>query len=66
MEKNVMRKIQHVKTEIVFVRINNYWFRYPQGRSAAILQWFALDLEPPSRGRVEYNTTAGEKSFYNL
>ncbi|MDN3512720.1 MAG: hypothetical protein NG784_15640 [Candidatus Jettenia sp.] len=61
-----MRKIQHVKTEIVFVRINNYWFRYPQGIFAIILQWFALDLEPPSWGRVRCNTTAGEKLFYNL
>ena len=64
--KNLIRKSAHVKTKINSVRINNYRFRRPQGMSATILQWFALDLEPPQRGRVRCNTTSGEKPFYNL
>lgn len=64
--KNLIRKSMHVKTKIISVRIGNYRFRRPQGMSAAIIQWFALDLEPPQRGRVRCNTTSGEKPFYNL
>jgi hypothetical protein len=64
--KNLIRKSMHVKTKIISVRIGNYRFRRPQGMSATIIQWFALDLEPPQRGRVRCNTTSGEKPFYNL
>jgi len=65
--KNLIRKSVRLKTKSISMRINNYYrFRRPQGMSATILQWFALDLEPPQRGRVRCNTTSGEKPFYNL
>jgi len=48
--KNLIRKSVRLKTKIISMRINNYRFRRPQGMSATILQWFALDLEPPQRG----------------
>ena len=48
--KNLIRKSVRLKTKIISVRINNYRFRRPQGMSATIIQWFALDLEPPQRG----------------
>ena len=64
--KNLIRKSVRLKTKIISVRINNYRFRRPQGRSATTLQWIAPDLEPPQRGRVRCNTASGEKPFYNL
>ena len=64
--KKLIRKSMYLKAKIVSVRIGNYRFRRPQGMSATILQGFALDPEPPPRGRVRCNTTSGEKPFYNL
>ncbi|MDE1888947.1 MAG: hypothetical protein KGI30_01605 [Planctomycetota bacterium] len=64
--KNLKRISVHLKTKVIFARINNYRFRHPQGMSATILQWFALDLEPPSCGQIQCNTALGEKPFYNL
>lgn len=55
----------HLRPKINSMQINNHWFRHPQGMSATILQWFALDLEPPSCGQVRCNTASGEKPFYN-
>jgi len=64
--KKLIRKSMYLKAKVVSVRIGNYRFRRPQGMSATILQGFALDPEPPPRGRVRCNTTSGEKPFYNL
>jgi len=64
--KDLIRKSWYLKAKSMFVRIGTYRFRRPQGMSATILQWFALDLEPPQRCRVRCNTTSGEKPFYNL
>lgn len=50
--ENSVRKIRPLKAKITFMQMNNGWFRHLQGMSATILQWFALDLEPPSCGRV--------------
>ena len=50
--ENSVRKRRPLKAKITFMRMNNGWFRHLQGVSATILQWFALDLEPPSWGRV--------------
>jgi len=63
--KNFVRKIRPLKAKIMFMQMNNVWFRHLQGMSATIRQWFALDLEPPSCGLVRCNTTLGEKPFYN-
>ncbi|HHT9110952.1 MAG TPA: hypothetical protein ACFYDZ_07320 [Candidatus Brocadiaceae bacterium] len=64
--KDLLRKWNQMKIKSMVMRINNGWFRHPMGMSATILQWFALDLEPPSCGRVLCNTALGEKPFYNL
>ncbi|NUO09156.1 MAG: hypothetical protein HUU08_10825 [Candidatus Brocadia sp.] len=63
--ENATKRFRQLKPKIDSMRINRCWFRHPLGMSATILQWFALDLEPPSCGRVKCNTALGEKPFYN-
>lgn len=50
--ENFAKKVRPLKATFMFIPMNNGWFRHLQGMSATILQWFALDLEPPSCGRV--------------
>ncbi len=63
--KRLLKKFDYLKIKINSMRINNHRFRHPLGMSAILLQWFALDLEPPSCGRIRRNATLGEKPFYN-
>jgi hypothetical protein len=53
----------YLKAKIVYVRINSYRYRHPTGTPAEILQWFALDPEPPSCCRDNVIPLYGEKPF---
>lgn len=55
-----------LRAKITFVRICSYRYRCPSGMPAKILQWFALDPEPPPRYQGQCNATFGEKTFYNF
>ncbi|MEK6622898.1 MAG: hypothetical protein AABY74_05105 [Planctomycetota bacterium] len=58
--KKRINNYRRFKVRIHQPRMGNYRFRRPQGMSATILQWFALDLEPPSCGQGRRITTLGE------
>ena len=63
--KDMIRSFLNLKVKIIMTKRNDCWFRRLQGMSATILQWFALDLEPPSYCLVG-RATKGEMLFYNL